>query len=96
MTATLDQLESRGWVVRLPNPADRRSVLVEITDAGRAITDRLLPGIRLIEREVMSGLSERERRQLVTLLGKVLARATEVADAAPIALEGRRHRPPRT
>src|SRR6478752_4173894 len=28
MTATLDLLERRQWIRRLPNPADRRSVLV--------------------------------------------------------------------
>jgi DNA-binding MarR family transcriptional regulator len=93
MTATLDVLEDRGWVVRRPNPADRRSVLVEITAAGRATADQFLPGIRLVEREVMSGLSERENRQLVTLLGKVLAKATEVAESPPRTLEGRRQRP---
>ncbi len=93
MTATLDVLEARGWVVRRPNPADRRSVLVEITAAGRATADQFLPGIRLVEREVMSGLTERENRQLVTLLGKVLAKAAEVAEAPPRPLHGRRQNP---
>ena len=68
MTATLDLLEDRGWVVRRPNTEDRRSVLVEITDEGRAAADRLLPGIRIVEREVMSTLTARERRQLLVLL----------------------------
>ncbi|HYN75872.1 MAG TPA: MarR family transcriptional regulator, partial [Candidatus Limnocylindria bacterium] len=78
MTATIDLLERRGCVVRRPNAADRRSVLVEITDDGRAMVDRLLPGIRLVEREVMSVLSERERDQLLRLLDKVLASAARV------------------
>jgi DNA-binding MarR family transcriptional regulator len=30
LTGVLDRLERGGWVVRLPNPADRRSVLVQI------------------------------------------------------------------
>jgi len=93
LTATLDLLEGRGLVVRLPNAADRRSVLVEVTDEGRSFTDRLLPGIRIVEREVMSGLSARERTQLLRLLDKVLARAAEVADLPPIPLDGRRRRP---
>ena len=49
MTATLDLLERRGWIRRVPNPADRRSVLIEITPEGRATTDQLLPGIRTVE-----------------------------------------------
>jgi DNA-binding MarR family transcriptional regulator len=93
MTATLDVLEDRGWVVRRPNPADRRSVLVEITAAGRATADQFLPGIRLVERDVMSGLTERENKQLLAILAKVLARAAEVAEAPPRPLEGRRVRP---
>src|SRR5579864_498175 len=57
MTATLDLLERRGWIRRVPNPADRRSVLIEITSEGRAATDQLLPGIRTIERSILSALT---------------------------------------
>ena len=46
-------LERRGWVRRMPHPEDRRSTLVEITDAGRAIADRLLAGIRILERDAL-------------------------------------------
>lgn len=35
-TALLDRLASARLVVRTPNPRDRRSVLVELTDLGRA------------------------------------------------------------
>ena len=95
MTATLDVLEARGWVVRGPNPADRRSVLVSITEEGRATADRFLPGIRVVERTLMSSLTPKERAQLLRLLAKVLARAAEVAEEPVIALEGRRNRPSR-
>ena len=95
MTATLDLLERHGWIVRRPNAADRRSLLVEITAEGGAVADRLLPGVRSVEREVMSTLSERERTALLRLLGKVLARTAEMADQPPIPLEGRRRRPRR-
>jgi len=95
MTATIDLLERRGWVVRRPNAADRRSVLVEITDDGRAMANRLLPGIRLVEREVMSALSEKEREQLLRLLDKVLVSAAKVAAGPPVVLDGRRRKPVR-
>lgn len=96
MTATLDQLERRQWVRRLPNSADRRSVLVEITDEGREVTDRMLPVIRNIEKTTMAVLSERERRQLVEMLDKVLRRTAEVASADPIDGAGPRIRPERS
>ncbi len=35
MTLTLDRLVAAGWVVRSPDPADGRRVVVELTDVGR-------------------------------------------------------------
>lgn len=95
MTATLDTLEQRGWVRRIPNPDDRRSVLVEITPEGATVADRTLPGIRTVEAAMLSLLTEAERRQLVELLDKVLRRSAELAIEPPIPLEGRRVRPVR-
>jgi DNA-binding MarR family transcriptional regulator len=95
MTATLDLLEHRGWIRRIPNPGDRRSVLIEITSDGRATADQLLPGIRLIERNILTALSQDERTCLLDLLSKVLARAADVAAEQPEPLSGRRIRPAR-
>ncbi|WP_042366090.1 MarR family winged helix-turn-helix transcriptional regulator [Streptacidiphilus neutrinimicus] len=33
----VDRLEKQGWVVRRPNPSDRRSSLLELTDGGREL-----------------------------------------------------------
>jgi DNA-binding MarR family transcriptional regulator len=95
MTATLDLLERQGWIRRIPNPADRRSVLLEITPDGRAAADRLLPGIRTVEQSIMSALSADERKGLVDLLGRVLARAADVAAQPAEPLSGERNRPAR-
>ena len=95
MTSTLDALERRGWARRLPNPADRRSVLVEITSRGRAVTDQALPGIRTIEASMMSVLTQAERKQLVHLLDKVLRQSAVLAAEPATRLEGRRIRPKR-
>lgn len=35
----IDRLERRGWVARRPNPADRRSSLVELTGDGARLAD---------------------------------------------------------
>jgi DNA-binding MarR family transcriptional regulator len=95
MTSTLDLLERRGWIRRVPNPDDRRSVLIEITPAGRATADQLLPGIRTLERSILSALTPDERTQLLDLLAKVLARTAEVAGQHPEPLSGPRVRPAR-
>ena len=36
LTGVLDRLERRGLIARTPNPADRRSVVIELTENGRA------------------------------------------------------------
>ena len=95
MTATLDLLEHRGWIRRIPNPDDRRSVLIEITPDGRATADQLLPGIRTVEWSILSALTHDERACLLDLLAKVLARAAEVTAGQPEPLSGQRIRPAR-
>jgi DNA-binding MarR family transcriptional regulator len=95
MTATLDLLERRGWIRRVPNPADRRSLLIEITPEGRATTDQLLPGIRTVEQGILSALTPGERDYLLDLLAKILTRTTEAAAEPPEPLHGHRNRPGR-
>jgi len=36
----VDRLESQGWVQRVPNPADRRSSLLELTRVGEDLADQ--------------------------------------------------------
>jgi DNA-binding MarR family transcriptional regulator len=95
VTNTLDALERLGWASRVPNPDDRRSVLVEITDEGQAIADRFLPGIRALEQVLLAELTSAERATLLGLLGKVLKGTAAVAASDPVPLEGRRLRPER-
>ncbi len=95
MTTTLDLLEHRGWIRRVANPDDRRSTLIEITPDGKAATDQLLPGIRALEKSILSALTPGERAHLLDLLVKILARAAEVAARQPEPLTGQRIRPAR-
>lgn len=39
VSKAMDRLEDRGWLNRRPNPANRRSSLLGLTDAGRAVAD---------------------------------------------------------
>ena len=95
MTSLLDALEREGWARRIPNPDDRRSVLVEITDEGKALADRFLPGVRKVERVVVEDLTAAERSKLMATLAKILAATARVSAEDPIPFEGRRNRPDR-
>lgn len=96
MTATLDLLERRGWIERRPNPQDRRSLLIAITPAGQDAVDKLLPGIRALERATLDVLTSKERDQLMGMLDRILSRAAEISAAEPTPLGGRRNRPDRS
>lgn len=64
----LDELQRRGFIVREPDPGDRRVNLVSLTDAGRAARDRAQREIRAAEAEVLAPLSAAERTAFVRAL----------------------------
>ena len=72
MTNRLDRLEAAGIVRRLPDPGDRRSVLVELTQQGIERYQKTV-GVQA-EKEVLvtSALSGREKAQLNGLLRKMM------------------------
>lgn len=43
LTRLVDQLERKALVLRIANPADRRSLLLQVTDKGRAAAHALAP-----------------------------------------------------
>ncbi|WP_181275934.1 MarR family winged helix-turn-helix transcriptional regulator [Brevibacterium oceani] len=68
MTNRIDRLVARGWVERRPDPGDRRGVLVQLTDSGRATVDSALADLLLKERDILSGLTPAGSRKLASLL----------------------------
>jgi DNA-binding MarR family transcriptional regulator len=72
MTARLDQLEGQGLVRRLRDAADRRSVLVELTDEGRKKHDEAMGVQAEKEKLLADALSASEMEQLNSLLRRVM------------------------
>jgi DNA-binding MarR family transcriptional regulator len=73
MTNVLDRLEEAGLTRRLRNPADRRSVIVEATDAGVSLWYAAVNELGAQEAAVVSALTASEQGQLNGLLRKLLA-----------------------
>ena len=72
MTNRLDQLEQAGLVKRVRDPDDRRGVLVEPTEQGRKLWEEAIGVQARKEALLTEALNERERRQLNTLLRRVM------------------------
>jgi DNA-binding MarR family transcriptional regulator len=85
MTNRLDKLEEAGFVRRLPDPDDRRAVIVELLPEGREVWERAVGAQAAKEQFVASGLNERERKQLNGLLRRMV-HASE-REAAPATLD---------
>ena len=58
LTSLLDRLEARGWVRRAKPPASRRLVAVELTDAGRAVGERVCEALHAVEARVRERVGE--------------------------------------
>ena len=74
MTNRIDRLAARGLVERHPSLDDRRSVMVQLTDAGAAKVDAALIDLLDHERAILAELSELDAESLAGLLRQVLTR----------------------
>jgi len=73
VTSRLDRLERRGFVQRLPDPDDRRGVIVELTDSGLEIVDAAVEANSASDRQLMERFDPQEIELLEGLLRKLLA-----------------------
>jgi DNA-binding MarR family transcriptional regulator len=71
MTGLIDTLEKDGMVMRVPDPLDRRTMHIELTAAGRAKLEEILPECYAKIATMLAPLNSGERGQLVALLQKI-------------------------
>jgi DNA-binding MarR family transcriptional regulator len=72
MTTRVDKLVARGLVERLPDPSDRRGVLVRLTDQGRGAVDDALAALLEREHAWLAGMTPQDRDTLADLLRALL------------------------
>ena len=73
MTAMLDRLADRGYIVREPHPSDRRRIVVRLSDEGR---DRIFTQVHGMADEIVGlsrALDPAERRSIVEYIEKLSA-----------------------
>jgi len=87
MTKLMDRLESKGLLQRRPHPDDRRAVIIELTDEGRALVPRLPPIFGRVTGQLLAGFSTDEVGLLTTMLQRMLDNLQAAAPATPIRAE---------
>jgi MarR family transcriptional regulator, organic hydroperoxide resistance regulator len=76
----VDRIEARGYCRRLPNPADRRSSLLELTPEGRRMLAEA--GVAVdeeLQRWFGAALPERTLRQFAAMLARLRAAGHRIA-----------------
>jgi DNA-binding MarR family transcriptional regulator len=68
LAVLLDKLEQRKLIMRTPNPNDKRSQTLHLTDAGRDLVGRAEKMVSRVERDATSMLTDSERSTLIGLL----------------------------
>lgn len=71
MVLLVDDAESKGIVIRNPHPTDRRCHLLSLSDNGQKVYEKAHRLVKKVEDEFFNVLKEREKAQLVALLGKL-------------------------
>jgi DNA-binding MarR family transcriptional regulator len=71
MTGLLDRLERDDLIERLAHHRDRRKIGVRLTSNGRQVLAEMLPDYYRSIAKIMANLTEKERLELMSLLGKV-------------------------
>lgn len=72
ITNRIDRLVDRGLVNRETDPANRRSVLIDLTGPGRQLVDELLVGHIANENRLLAALPPQRRTELADLLRTLL------------------------
>jgi MarR family transcriptional regulator for hemolysin len=76
----LDRLEDKGWVERTPDPHDGRTKRVSLTESAQPVLEEMYElGDEILDAAV-SGLSEKEAKQLREALNRVKHNLSELLD----------------
>lgn len=76
LTGMLTTLEKRDLVARHRVETDKRKVMVRLTESGDATISELFPKFNGFEKQMVTGLSRDEQRELARLLRIVITKAS--------------------
>ncbi|OQX93092.1 MAG: MarR family transcriptional regulator [Tenericutes bacterium 4572_104] len=71
MTVVINNLKKEGLIKRYPNPEDKRSYIIEITESGKTSIQSIFPKHLDDLEKNFSNLTEDEKNVLISLLKKI-------------------------
>lgn len=84
MTNRLERLSASGYITRVPDPRDGRSMLVSLTPSGKRLIDRILGPHYKNEQRLLASLTAEEQKQLAGLLRGLLIEFEDHAPPGPV------------
>jgi DNA-binding MarR family transcriptional regulator len=71
LTGLVDRMEAQGWVARMRDLPDRRTIRLALTDAGEAKLDEVMPHNAKAAQEIFAGLTTARLGQLSRILDEM-------------------------
>jgi DNA-binding MarR family transcriptional regulator len=84
MTSRLDRLELLHLVARLPEPNDRRSLKIQLTQKGVKLIDEVIPQIVAAQWQLVSSLGNKDTEVLIDLLRRLTETLFAAIDPADL------------
>lgn len=70
--SVMGRLETKGWIRREPDQADRRRKLLWLTPTGQKATLEMKRSVNLVQEKILSPLSTEEAQMLIGLMAKLV------------------------
>jgi DNA-binding MarR family transcriptional regulator len=70
--SVIGRLETKGWIRREPDHADRRRKILWLTSAGHDATVQMKQAVERVQANLLAPLSSQDAQTLTALLGKVV------------------------
>ncbi len=80
LSRSVASLEARGLVERLPSPLDKRTVLMSLTPAGRALVGALAPRGAAMEKLALAGVSRADAKVTLQTLRAIYHNLVDSVD----------------
>lgn len=80
ISRAVSSLFKNDYITRSEDPSDRRRQVLNLSELGREVYERIVPLAQKYENDLMSSLTAEEREQLDSIIDKLMDRAQAWAD----------------